>query len=226
MKKSTLLIVTILFSVVSSAQCESTRSFGGKSICLPKVLGMTESYGDSYTKIFMDQFKGTPGEKIIGVYLLDDVYDSRHSTFYEDGAGDDYIKMFSLSDIEYLTAGKAELDMVFDAMTDIFKDMSGGDYYEKAANKLVDEGLFESVEIGAPTMIESYSLNSLSRSCVLLVKMNVEGEAFIQTQTLNVIILKNRMFMYAYYKLYEGPESIKEAKQNSDFFGYSLFSNN
>ena len=211
------------------AQCESVREFGYKEICLPELIGMTECYDDPLVKFFFDQFRGTDEEIIVGAYLLDDIFENRYLTFFEDGCGDDYIKMFSLEPVKDMYAGKEELDLVFESMTETLTDNSDGGsnkIINNAEERLLETGILENIEIGIPTVIDKYEINSTTRNCILLTKMIADGYEFIQVQTLNITILKNRMFMYAYYKTYEGPESIKQAKQNSDYFGYSLSSKN
>jgi len=226
-----IIFTAIAFSFTASfSQCESARNFGIKEICLPTIIGMTECYDDPLVELYVDQFKGSEDEVIIGMYLLDDIFDNRYMTFFEDGCGDDYIKMFSLESVKDVYADKEALEIVFTSMTSNFlsdnSDAGFNKIMKTVENRLLKTGILESFEVGVPTVIEKYELNSSTKNCMLITKMIVDDYKFVQVQSFNLILLQNRLLLYVYYKTYEGPESIKLAKQNSDFFGYTLISKN
>lgn len=230
MHRLIIFIVTAFSSTVSFSQCESVRQFGLKEICLPRIIGMTECYDDPLVELYIDQFKGSDDEVIVGIYLLDDIFDDRHMTFFEDGCGDDYIKMFSLESIKDVYADKEALETVFTSITSNFSSDNSDAGFNKimttVEDRLLKTGVIDKFEVGVPTVLEKYELNSSTKNCLLITKMIIDDYEFVQVQSFNLILLKNRLFLYVYYKTYESPESIKQAKQNSDFFGFTLLSKN
>ena len=96
MKNLTIFLIFIPFiSFAQSSDCGNYSNFGDITICLPELVDMTECYSDPLVKITADMFKGTVDEEIIGIYLFDEIYESRYESFFEDGIGDSFIKIYS-----------------------------------------------------------------------------------------------------------------------------------
>ena len=82
MKSLTIFLIFIPFiSFAQSSDCDNYSNFGDITICLPELVDMTECYSDPLVKITADMFKGTVEEEIIGVYLFDEIYESRYESF-------------------------------------------------------------------------------------------------------------------------------------------------
>ncbi len=215
-----------VFCYSQSYNCENEVPIGYTNICLPEIIGMEECYSDPLVGLFYDSFKGGSDEIILGAYLLDEVYEDRYEHFFEDGAGDEYIKVFTLEQMQNLYVGQEELDYMYELMCSTLEE-----YDESLRNRIDrvlddafedDYGFDVDVQVGKPILIKKYDHSENIRSFIAITKFVVDDYKFVQVMVSNLAIVNNRMLLYAYYKEYFDSEDIRSAKSNSDYFGYSL----
>ena len=69
-----------------------------------------------------------------------------------------------------------------------------------------------------PILIEDYYVSPYVGTIQSLMKVNIGNKERIMVMALNIALVKNRIIYIAYYKDYEGTESIKNAKAKNDYF--------
>ena len=85
------------------------------------------------------------------------------------------------------------------------------------ANKNLKSG-----SIGSPIVIESYTPHENIRTTVMATKIYSGNMEQAMLMSVNFCSLKDRLITYSYFKRYDGPESLKHLKTNSDYFGFQL----
>ena len=225
MKKLILLLLFIPF--VSFGQlCEKKVLFGTKLICLPKVDNMTEGYSNSLIKNYTDSFKFNETEKIFGIYLSNTVYEN--FDYYMIAGFDDYFKIYSNEMFESLKVNEQYLDKFASSVDGLFEDGMGNliDDIEKKLNKQSSSDL----EFSKPLVVEKYNPNRKIRTWVTLSNLvkntsnKVEKTKMIMV--MNIAVIKDRFIYFAYYKKYDGLESLIKSKNRNDSFGLMLINNN
>ena len=222
MKKIILLLIFLPFiGDAQTNECNNLTNFGDITICLPELIDMTECYSDPLVKITADMFKGSNEEEIIGLYLLDDVYDSRYDNFFEDGMGDSYIKIYASTGLKGLKADEQILDVMSSYMEDAFEDSK---LISNVDNIFNDLDLSISVE--KPILLEEYQPSPNIRSFIVLLKFITEDEDLIQVASMNIMLIKDRLIFFAFYNKYNGFSEIERTKGLSDYFALRLLKEN
>lgn len=225
MKKN--LLIFFLFPLITLSQtndCNNLSNFGDISICLPNLEDMTECYYDPLVKLTADMFKGTDEEEIIGIYLLDDIYESRYENYFEEGMGDSFIKIYSTSIIKGQKVNEEDLDYLTPYIKEAFDDFEKSEIKSKI-NDLFN-GFDMSISFDKPILLDEYQISPKIRSFVVLFKYALEDEAYIQIATMNAMIIKERIIFFAYYEKYKDFSQIDKIKAFSDYFALRLFEKN
>ena len=225
MKKYILLLIVPLLSFGQSNDCSNLVTFGDINICLPNILGMTECNSDPLVKLTSDLLKGSNEEVTLGFYLPDDIYKSstRYYDFYENGFGEKYIKIYSLETLKGKTADESILDYLSSSVKSMFDD------YEGSLKSIIDSkasDLLIDVTFDNPILLEEYQPSPKIKSFLTLMHFAAEGESYISTVVMNIILIKNRILFFAYYDDYKGGSHINKVKQANDYFGLRLLQNN
>lgn len=219
----TILLISITISLnAQSNDCNNLTSFGDITICLPDLINMTECYSDPIVKLTADMFKGSDEEEIIGVYLLNDVYESIYDDFFEDGMGDSFIKIYSVNTIKGVDADEDILDYLASLTKGTFEN-----YQDSKIKSMIDKKSNDlDFSIGKPILIEEYQTSPKIRSSIILLQYTSEDEDFIQVATMNIMLIKDRIIFFAFYDKYEGFSEIKRTKGMSDYFALRLLQEN
>ena len=204
-----------------SQNCNNEVPIGYINICLPEIIGMEECYSDPLVGLFYDSFKGGSDEIILGAYLLDEVYEDRYEHFFEDGAGDEYIKVFTLEELQNIYVDEEDLDYMYELMCSALEE------YDESLKNRIDKALDDALEgdfgfdvdiqVGKPVLIKKYNHSENIRSFIVITKFVIEDYKFVQVMVSNLAIVNNRMLLYAYYKEYFDSEDIRSAKSSSDY---------
>ena len=146
---------------------------------------------------------------ILGFYLSNETYAKKsHLGLF---GFDDYIKVYGTKHIKDTEASPKLLGRMKDfvARGFISKDW---DAMDKEADKISS-----AVETRVPTVIKSYSENENSFTYVVLTKYDVGGaEPLVVANTINGLLVNNRMIWVAYYLNYKGEETITRLQENSN----------
>ena len=205
-----------------SNDCNNLTNFGDITICLPDLIDMTECYSDPLVKLTADMFKGTDEEEIIGIYLLDDVYESMYDNFFEDGMGDSFIKIYSTSTVKGMDADEEILDYVASFIKPTFEDYDKSKIKSNIDDKFID---FD-ISMGKPILLEEYQISQKIRSFIILLKYMFEDEDVIQVASMNIMLIKDRVIFFAFYDKYKGFSEIERTKGISDYFALRLLKEN
>lgn len=100
----------------------------------------------------------------------------------------------------------AELNEMAELITNNFISENWDDL-----KKNIDKDL-DYLTIGKPILIENYTPLEDVRSYVMIVKYQTELEEMLVVAIANIMRIKERLIWTAYYKNYEGDESIKRQK--------------
>jgi hypothetical protein len=212
----------IFIGDTQSNDCNNLTNFGDITICLPDLIDMTECYSDPLVKLTADMFKGTDEEEIIGIYLLDDVYESMYDNFFEDGMGDSFIKIYSTTTVKGMDADEEILDYVASFIKPTFEDYDKSKIKSNIDDKFID---FD-ISMGKPILLEEYQISPKIRSFIILLKYMFEGEDVIQVASMNIMLIKDRVIFFAFYDKYKGFSEIARTKGISDYFALRLLNEN
>ena len=214
----------IFIGDAQSNGCNNLTNFGDITICLPDIIEMTECYSDPLVKLTADMFKGTDEEEIIGIYLLDAVYESRYDNFFEDGMGDSFIKIYSTTTVKGMDADEKILDYVASIIKPTFED------YDKSNIKSNIDDRFNyfdlDISMEKPILLEEYQISSKIRSFIILLKYVIEDDDIIQVASMNIMLIKDRVIFFAFFDKYEGFSEIEKTKVISDYFALRLLKEN
>ena len=214
----------IFIGDAQSNGCNNLTNFGDITICLPDIIEMTECYSDPLVKLTADMFKGTDEEEIIGIYLLDAVYESRYDNFFEDGMGDSFIKIYSTTTVKGMDADEKILDYVASIIKPTFED------YDKSNIKSNIDDRFNyfdlDISMEKPILLEEYQISSKIRSFIILLKYVIEDDDIIQVASMNIMLIKDRVIFFAFFDKYEGFSEIEKTKAISDYFALRLLKEN
>lgn len=225
MKK--LLIILFWLPIVGFGQsndCNNLANFGDITICLPELIDMTECYSDPLVKLSADMFKGSDEEEIIGIYLLDDVYDSRYDNFFEDGMGDSFIKIYSTTNVKGMKADEKILDYLAPLIKGKFEDYNKSNIKSNIDKRFNDLDL--DITMGKPILLEEYQISQKVRSFIILLKYAIKDDDYIQVASMNIMLIKDRIVLFAFYAKYEGFSEIEKTKAISDYFALRLLKEN
>ena len=199
--------------------CDNQVSFGDISICLMNIDGMKECYSNPLVKVYMDQFKIAQND-IFGIYLNDNVYSEVEKL--GEFPFDDYFKVYSMAVIKNMSLDHEKLEFIAleteRAFTKKWTDLES--LLKKS--KINDLG----ISFDRPIILESHWPNKDIKSYVCLAKIESNGVSDFLVMTLNLALIKDKVIFYAYYKHYDGQESIEKAKAKSDYFGLKFYEAN
>lgn len=205
------------FEKIEISECKKIY-IGGKEICLPLLKGMKECYDEKEIKDRVDQFK-LQGNTIHGYYLSDSIYNVvKNATDYF--LVTDCYKVFSVNKTHNLSVSSDQLKEIFGAFTGFYKK----NIYDKAVDDF--DKKYEFISLDSPVLIEEYEPHKNMKSALILLRSNTNGKEGFSLMTFNLVVIKERLIMYSYYLLYNGAESIIQAKNKSDYYGLKLISNN
>ena len=222
--KKYLILLLFNFSLLNaqSDNCDTIVNFGDIDICLPNIVGLNECLSDPLVKLTADLFKASEDEVILGLYLLNDTYESRYDDFFENGIGFPYIKVYSTELIKGLHADESALNQVSTGIKSMF------DNYDKSSIKAKIESLGDNLDLsfGKPLLLEEYEISSKIKSFVVLLNIKSENENIVVSAIMNTLIIKNRLIFFAYYDEYKGMNNINNTKASNDYFALNLIGSN
>ena len=189
-------------------ECVKEVSFGDIDFCLPEIEGMTECYSSPKVKVRADAFN-YEGNSILGYYLNNETYQQMENL--DSISYDDYAQVYVTNNLKGIKVGQAELAQMANTMGSDFIQENWSDMQKKL------EHSYDDLSIGTPVLVESYSPHTKVKSFVMLSKIKTNREEAVMLMTLNIIEMKERLIWLAYYKFYDGEESIKEAKSKNDY---------
>ena len=188
--------------------CEANTKIRLTTICLPSLKGQKLISNDFDYKDFIEKFT-YQGNEIIGFYI------NRDKPEYE------YVSVFVNSKYKQ------------DVNTALFKKMysSVGFSIRKTDDleliiKNIEDNYLENISLDRPTLVDSYSLNSKLKTCILLGKKIELDNEIITISTLNLMHLKGKIVLSNYLIKYENSNSINELKQKNDYFLMRIFNAN
>jgi hypothetical protein len=194
--------------VETKTECLRKVSFGDIDFCLPQIEGMTECYSTPKVKERADAFN-YEGNTILGYYLNNETY--QQMEVLDSMSYDDYGQVYVTNNLKGIKVGQAELAQMANTMGSDFIQENWSDMQKKL------EHSYDDLSIGTPVLVENYSPNSKVKSFVMLSKIKTNRDEAVMLMTLNIIEMKERLIWLAYYKFYDGEESIKQAKSKNDF---------
>ncbi|HQF29728.1 MAG TPA: hypothetical protein PLD36_14015 [Bacteroidia bacterium] len=191
----------------SNIHCERKTNFGEAELCLPSINGMKECYENEVVKAFADQTEYETN-KVLGYYLMDSTYKAIVAgSEFEMG---DYFKIYGTTKLADYKAGPKELDMINDVVEKTLEPVNFAEIKKKMDAQL------DSIDVGAPMLLEKYSKNKNSKSFVLLVKYSTEESSYMMVMSLNMLLIKDRIVNLAYYREYHDEADITAMKASSD----------
>jgi len=195
-------------TISNEIKCENSVPFGDINICLPEIDGMTECYSSPTVKERADKLS-TEDNLILGVYLNNSTF--KQVDKLDEITFDEYIQIY---------AGKKlkGVKMEQDNLNEIAKSM-GGTYFKDNWSIIKDKvkEKLDSMSIGRPILIHSYAIKNNVRTFVMMTKILAGDYEKVQIVIMNLIIIKERYISLAFYKGYDGEESIKNAKSKNDY---------
>lgn len=187
--------------------CDQTAKFGDTDICLPKIGGYNECYDHPIVKALADATE-IDGNLILGYYLDD-------STFQRvDSLGafrfDNHFKVYTSKQLKNYRAGQQELAEL--------KKVISQNFISKAweSNKEALEEIQGDIQLGVPSILETYALDKQSFTYVLAMRYELYGQRYTGLITISGFLTRQRLIFMAYYLDYNGEESIKIIKKQSN----------
>lgn len=193
---------------ITAGKCERLASFGDIQICLPAMEGMHECYTNPKVKAKADAFN-YDGNSILAYYVNDTIFKQVENI--DQITFDDYFQIYATNSLQNKKMEPAELNEMAELITNNFISENWDDL-----KKNIDKDL-DYLTIGKPILIENYTPLEDVRSYVMIVKYQTELEEMLVVAIANIMRIKERLIWTAYYKNYEGDESIKKAKTANDF---------
>lgn len=206
------------FKVYSQSDCKSSVKYADKYICLPYIEGMTECYSVPIVKAVVDLFD-IEGNTTLAFYLNDKIYKNVHRLLELEY--DDYIKIYAPTSLMQYKIKQEELDIVKEAMKE--------ELFSGLMIKLEDilkEKELDELKFDRPILIDEYSINSNVRTLFFLTKVSIEDHEYFSLATLNIIRVKEKLILLAYYKDYDNHESINFTKAKNDYIVLKLIQEN
>lgn len=212
MTKTLIPLFLLLFlgnmALAQDSKCARKAAFGDTKICLPIIKGYKECYTDPAVKPLADATEA-PANMVLGFYLTNKVFGQKEKL--GEIRFDDYFKVYGTKEIMNVEADGDALQQMQEVLSSNFISKN----WESMLKELDKTGL--DVEIGAPTIVKSYSPNERSFTYIMLTKYELEGGS-TQTlaMTMNGVLLSDRLIWVAYYLNYEGKETISTIETNSN----------
>lgn len=191
--------------------CDTTVQWDEISFCMPGYTGMVQSSDLEQLQESIQQLEGS-SNTVLAYYLTDSVY--AHIDLHQILGYDQYAIVFAIDAIKGLPVGPYELEYFFEAIQAAFDKQTWSDI----AETLEEE--YDMMSFATPVVVENYSPQENVRTCVLLMDMEVQKSGINSKVTvcaaMDVINVKNRALIMAYYEQYEGKKTIKETKAVND----------
>ena len=219
-----MLICTQICILTSSAQiienqeskpqrCDKTVTFGDIDICLPVFDNMVECSADPRIKSLIE-ISNYPGNTILAYYVNDNFFNKLGNLVQV--STDDYINFYVTNSLKGQPINDSLLNQMGNIMTENYLSENWVDLMKKLEKNL------QYISVGRPVIIDMYSPSDNVRSFVMLTKIVVSNKENILVMTANLIRMKERMVFLAYYKEFNGEESIKSVKSNNDSVVFKL----
>ncbi len=192
---------------VNVKTCENGVNYGGVKICTPAIEGMTEcSANPVIAKLF--NTNGVEGNQVLAIYINNETYKNIDSLR---GINmDDFCQVYANQQFADFIADEAELGKMSDLVEGNFMKENWETIKEtlkQHKNRLPSD---------APTLVEKRRPDARAISFVLLTKNPADGGKSLVTFILNLVVAKARIVSIAYYKNYNGEESLQTAKAKND----------
>jgi len=203
--------------VSESIVCYNSVSFGDIYICLPEIDGMKECYLVPIVKKLADQFE-YEGNSVLAFYLNDKTY--KQVDKLDEITYDDYFKIYATNQLKGIKAGKKELNEMSNAI--------GGNWIKEKWSGLKSkiEKDHNYLSVGRPILIEDYSPHEDVKTFIMLTKYQMEDYEYVMVMSMNMLLVKNRLIWLAYYKDYDGEESINKTKAKNDYIVLKFMDDN
>lgn len=191
----------------SGLECSRSAEFGGTSFCLPEIQGLKECYPHPKVKLIADATRG-PGNTIMGFYLADTTYAKVDQL--DQQVFDNYGKMFSFDGAKNMVADQAGLDELANVVSSQFVEEN----WETIKEKI--EGQIDFANFSQPVLLEKYALGEKARVTIAMLNISTSEIQKTVVMPLTMMNLKNRYIAFAYYRFYENPETIQQAKRKNE----------
>ncbi|MDP4600415.1 MAG: hypothetical protein NWS84_04645 [Polaribacter sp.] len=203
--------------VASKIECNNSVPFGDINICLPLIDGMTECYSTPKVKELADEFN-YEGNSILAYYLNNETYEQVDKL--DEITFDDYFQIYVTNKLKGMKASQSELNKM--------ANMIEGNYIKENWNDLKEEmeRSHDYLTIGKPILIESYNPSNQARTFVMLTKFQIDNFESFVLMTMNMVLINERLIWLAYYKDYDGEESVKSAKSKNDYIVLNVIDEN
>lgn len=219
MKKIYILLFFIPWFNFSQSICQKTIIIGEKTICLPIIAGMTESYSSPTIKSISDTFKGTEDEIIYAVYMANDNVD--YDKIMNNGLGYPLYKLYGNKNIVNLEIPQNILGDFFQQMKSYLgEDMTS---LTKKINGRFDEIALDQLSIETPALIDSFSINNNSMAYTLIMEFTIENNKMTVVSNITVTRILKKLLFFANYNIYNGLDSIKKTNKETIFFIKELY---
>jgi hypothetical protein len=202
---------------VNSNDCIRKEDMGSVKICIPNLVGMTECYYNPIVKEKADKFD-LAGNQILGFYLNESTYKQVESI--NEIAFDDYVKVYSPKSI-------SELSLEYNEFEQLSKMMSSNFILKKWSDieKEINDQL-GSLKIDQPTIIENSKINNAIRNIIVLTTIDNGDKTTTMLCSLNMLYIQKRVVFLAYYKFYEGSETLEKLKTKNRELVLSFYEKN
>lgn len=212
MKKSINLILALLFltnwSFAQKNDCSRKTYFGEVEICLPKIEGYQECYYDSTVKWLADKTEMS-SNMVLAFYLDDKTFQKKDSLGLF--SLNNYFKIYGTKQIKDYQADTEILKQMQDILATNFISKNW-DEIKKEVDKI---GL--DVEIGVPTVVESYNFNETSFTYLMLTKYEIDGAApYMLAMSMNGVLINERLVWMAYYLNYDDEETMTDLRKKTN----------
>ena len=198
-------------------KCEKFATFGDIKVCLPDIEGMNECYGRPNVKAKADEFN-YQGNSILAYYINDSTF--KQVEKIDEITFDDYFQIYVTDELQGRVIGSAELN----EMAEMIENNYIGENWDDLKGRLDQD--MDYLTIGKPILVENYIPLEDVRTMVMLVKYENVLEEKLVVVIANMMQIKKRLVWTAYYKNYNGEESIKKAKISNDYGVIQIMSEN
>lgn len=201
----------------NSIPCENSVTFGDIDICLPEIDDMTECYDIPEVKSRADRSEYEKSS-VLAFYLNYATY--KQVNQLDKITFDDYCKIYASNESKSVKFSKEELNQM--------SDLLEGNFLKENWNEIKDniKRNHDYLSVGRPVLIESYSPHKKVKSLIMLTKVIINDYEYVMVGSINLLLIKERLIWLAYYKNYDGEESIKRTKAKNDYLVLRLLDEN
>lgn len=204
-------------STVDYSNCARKADFGDLALCLPKILGMNECYSIPNVKQLADHFEVAQNQ-VIGFYVNDKTFaqvENLAAISY-----DDYCKIYGTLMVKNTDVGSKELHEIAEMMRANFVK----DNWEEIRDDVIKNQ--DKIVINQPAFIEAYKFHDQVESFLMMGKFKAGDFEYVLSFVTNALLVNDRLIWLAYYKYYEGPESLEATKLKNNLIVQSLMDSN